>query len=97
MTVKYPQGQPDEISRFSVSTNAEVTIQISERDGHQFIIIKEQSPGEAVSAEHTIEIPAALLPELRRAVRALGENIGEEGELEPGAQRAIGFAHESEE
>jgi len=97
MTVKYSQGQPDEISRFSVSTNAEVTIQISERDGHQFIIIKEQSPGEAVSAEHTIEIPAALLPELRRAVSALEENIGEEDELEPGAQRAIVFAHESEE
>src|SRR5262249_42164873 len=97
MTVKYPQGQPDEISRFSVSTNAEVTIQISERDGHQFIIIKEHSPSEAVSSEHTIEIPAALLPELRRAVSALQENIVEEDDSEPAAQRSILFAHESEE
>jgi len=97
MAVKYPDGRQDEVSRFSVSTSAEVTIQISERDGHQYIILKEQHPGETVStAEHTIEIPAALLPELRRAVSVLEENIGEEDEAPAGPHRLVAFAHESE-
>ena len=73
MAVKYSDGRTDEVSRFSVSTNAEVTIQIEERDGHQFIIIKEQQQGETVSTEHTIEIPAALLPEI-----SLAETSGQE-------------------
>jgi hypothetical protein len=97
MAVKYSEGRPDEVSRFSVSTNAEVTIQISERDGHQFIVIKEHQQGETVSSEQTIEIPAALLPELRRAVSVLAENIGEDDLLKPGAHRTVAFAHESEE
>jgi hypothetical protein len=98
MVVKSSAGQPEEVSRFSVSTNAEVTIQILERDGHQYIVMKEHHPaGDQVStAEHTIEIPAALLPELRRAVAVLGENIAEDDDPEPVAPRAVSFAHESE-
>jgi hypothetical protein len=98
MAVKSSDGRKDALSRFSVSTNAEVTIQISERDGHQYIIIKEHHPpGDRVStAEHTVEIPAALLPELRRAVSVLEENIAEDDEAGTPAHRSIAFAHESE-
>ena len=96
MTTKYSEDRSDEVSRFSVSTNAEVTIQISEREGHQFIVIKEQHPAGTVSTtEQTIEIPAALLPELKRAVAVLEENFGDEDEPEP-SQHPISFAHESE-
>jgi hypothetical protein len=97
MAVEYSDGRPDEVSRFSVSTSAEVTIQILERDGHQFIIIKEQQQDGSPSTEHTIEIPAALLPELRRAVTVLAENIVEDDQPKPDAHRAVAFAHESEE
>jgi hypothetical protein len=94
MTTKYPQEQSDEVSRFSVSTNAEVTIQIAEREGHQFIVIKEEHPpGNISTTEHTIEIPAALLPELKRAVAVLEENFGDG---EPQTPHPISFAHESE-
>lgn len=95
MSTKYEE-RPDEVSRFSVSTSAEVTIQITERDGHQFILIKEQHPAGRISTEQTIEIPAALLPELKRAVAVLEENFGDEDE--PGARptHPISFAHESE-
>lgn len=96
MTTKYSEDRSDEVSRFSVSTNAEVTIQISEREGHQFIVIKEQHPaGKISTTEQTIEIPAALLPELKRAVAVLEENFGDDDEPEP-TQHPISFAHESE-
>jgi hypothetical protein len=102
MTAKFSEHHPDEISRFAVSTSAEVTIQIAERDGHQFIIIKEQRSAEtAEPAEHTVEIPAALLPELKRAVAALEQNFGDDGEPDSlsdhGAQeQAATFANDSE-
>lgn len=99
MTTKYnySEERPDEVSRFSVSTNAEITIQISERDGHQFIVIKEQHPAGTISTtEQTIEIPAALLPELKRAVAVLEENFGDEDEPEMASQHPVSFAHESE-
>lgn len=95
MTTKY-QEQSDEVSRFSVSTSAEVTIKIAEREGHQFIVITEEHPPGTISTtEHTIEIPAALLPELKRAVAVLEENFGDE-ETETHALHPISFAHESE-
>src|SRR6266705_4594695 len=96
MSTKYQES--DEVSRFSVSTSAEVTIKIAAREGHQFIVIKEEHPpGHISTTEHTIEIPAALLPELKRAVAVLEENFGDEDELEPRNQHPISFAHESEE
>ncbi|HSB09631.1 MAG TPA: hypothetical protein VLM38_09115 [Blastocatellia bacterium] len=96
MSTKYEE-RPDEVSRFSVSTSAEITIQIAERDGHQFILIKEQHPAGAVpTTEQTIEIPAALFPELKRAVAVLEENFGDEDEPEQRFQHPISFAHESE-
>lgn len=97
MTTKYSEARSDEVSRFSVSTNAEVTIQIAQREGRQFILIKEQHPAGTISTEHTIEIPAALLPELKRAVAALEENFGDEDEPDKLASpHPISFAHESE-
>lgn len=96
MSTKYEE-RPDEVSRFSVSTNAEITIQIAERDGHQFILIKEQHPAETIpTSEQTIEIPAALLPELKRAVAVLEENFGDEDEPGPRSEQPVSFAHESE-
>jgi hypothetical protein len=97
MTTKYPDERSDEVSRFSVSINSEVTIQIADREGHQFIVIKEQHPAGTISTtEQTIEIPAALLPELKRAVAVLEENFGDEDEPEPRSPHAVSFAHESE-
>ena len=97
MTTKYSEERLDEVSRFSVSTNAEITIQIAGREGHQFIVIKEQHPAGTVSTtEQTIEIPAALLPELKRAVAVLEENFGDDDEPEPRSQHPVSFAHESE-
>ena len=98
MTTKYSEEESDEVSRFSVSTHAEITIQIAGREGHQFIVIKEQHPSGTISpTEQTIEIPAALLPELKRAVAVLEENFGDKDEPEPRNQPPISFAHESEE
>ena len=97
MTTKYSDERSDEVSRFSVSINSEVTIQIADREGHQFIVIKEQHPAGTISTtEQTIEIPAALLPELKRAVAVLEENFGDEDEPEPRTPHAVSFAHESE-
>jgi hypothetical protein len=97
MTTKYSEERPDEVSRFSVSTSAEITIQISEREGHQFIVIKEQHPAGTISTtQQTIEIPAALLPELKRAVAVLEENFDDEDEPELASQHPVSFAHESE-
>jgi hypothetical protein len=96
MTTTNSQERPDEVSRFSVSTSAEITIQIAEREGHPFIVIKEQHPAGTISTEQTIEIPAALLPELKRAVAALEENFGDDDEPVPRSQHPISFAHESE-
>jgi len=97
MTTKYSDERSDEVSRFSVSINSEVTIQIAQREGHQFIVIKEQHPAGTISTtEQTIEIPAALLPELKRAVAVLEENFGDEDEPEPRSPHEVSFAHESE-
>jgi hypothetical protein len=100
MTVDYSEERQDEVSRFSVSTTAEVTIQVAERHGNQFIIIKEQSPSaDSSPIEHTIEIPAALLPELKRALAALEKSFEEDSESEDmpeGRQPSVNFAHPSE-
>lgn len=96
MSLKYSEERPDEVSRFSVSTSAEITIQIAERDGHEFIVIKEQHDGGIPAIEQTIEIPAALLPELKRAVAALEETFPDDDEPAPPAAHLVAFAHESE-
>jgi hypothetical protein len=101
MTVNYSEERQDEVSRFSVSTTAEVTIQVAERHGNQFIVIREQSPEAAPSSiDQTIEIPAALLPELKRALATLEksfEDDSESGDMTEGQQPSVNFAHPSEE
>lgn len=98
MTAECSKGRLDLVSRFSVSTSADVTIQVAERDGHQFIVIKEQHPTEAPSQpQQTIEIPAAMLPELKRAVAALEENFADDQDSPQPPRRLINFAHQSEQ
>ena len=72
-------------------TNGDVTFQVTERNGHQFIVIKEQESTESDSTSgQAVEIPVSLLPEIKRAVAALEENSG-------GTKPATAsFAHESE-
>src|SRR5687767_12553929 len=105
MTVKYSEQRPDEVRRLSVSDTAEVTIQIEERDGQQFIVIREQHPTDAASSQkaasqnassqNSVEIPATLLPEFKRAVTALEQNIADDsGSSDTSGRR---FAHASEE
>jgi hypothetical protein len=99
MPAKYSVGRIEEISRFNVSSSAEITIQIADREGRQFIIIKEQQDdAPAHSSQQAIEIPAALLPELKRAVAALEETFRGDMEIaqQVSQQRKV-FAHESEE
>ena len=98
MTVKYSDRQPEEVRRLSVSDTAEVTIQIEERDGQQFIVIREQNSNEPVSSQNSVEIPAALLPELKRAVSALEQNMADDP-VPPDTidRQGVSFAHASEE
>jgi hypothetical protein len=98
MTSRYSDEQLDMVSRFSVSASADVTIQIAERDGHRFIVIREQNAAEAASQmQSVIEIPEALLPELKRAVAALEENFGDDNDPVEPTRRTVNFAHQSEQ
>jgi hypothetical protein len=98
MAVKYSEERPEEVRRFNVSTNIEVTIQLEERDGNQFIVIKEHFPSPPTeTSEHTVEIPVALLPELKRAVAQLEESFGDELDSDDeDSLKQVSFAHSSE-
>ena len=95
MSVRYSEKPSGEVSRLNVGTSAEVTIQLARRDGQQFIVIKEDPAADEEDAiQRKIEIPVALLPELKRAVAALEVNSSDgPGEI----RRAASFAHSSEE
>jgi hypothetical protein len=100
MTAEYSEERLDEAGRPDAGANAEVTIQIEDRNGDQFIVIKEQRPAEPVSMrEQTIEISAALLPELKSVVSALEASSDDGGPAarQPGSPSGPGFAHPSEE
>lgn len=91
MTADYSEGRRNDRNRSNTVTSGDVTFQVTERNGHQFIVIKEQESAESDSnSQQAVEIPAALLPELKRAVAALEENSG--GTKPTPAS----FAHESE-
>ena len=95
MSTKYSKEGAEKIGRFSVSADGEITVQIAERDGNQFIVIKEQHPsGAASTTEQAVEIPVSSLPELKRAITALEENAGGDGQP---TRSDINFAHASEE
>ena len=92
MTADYSDGRQD-ANRSDAMTGGDVKIQIAERNGHQVIVIKEQEAAEADSSpQQVIEIPAALLPDLKRAVAAIEESSGS-GQT---PENQLPFAHESE-
>jgi hypothetical protein len=82
----------------SPKTN-EVHIQIIERDGEQLLIIKEQRADDQTK-EYSVEIPASLLPELKRAVEEIapaGDDKETDARGTKSSQQSVAFAHESEE
>lgn len=92
MTADYRDGQQNS-SRSDETTGGEVKIQIAERNGQKVIIIKEQEAAETdLTSQQIIEIPAQLLPDLKRAVAAIEENAGDK----PASPALASFAHESE-
>ena len=96
------------VSRFSISTNEEVVVNLLEGEGQQsFIDIRlhiKTGEGESLPTEKGVAIPASMLPEIRRMVNLLEEVYTLQGfsdefenvdELKK--EREIGFAHPSEE
>jgi hypothetical protein len=92
MTTKYSAKKSDAAG--GIDFDAKVSIQITERDGQQLVVIKE-GPDAHPAEDQTIEIPVELLPELKRAVAAIEEKNG--GAIVPAPRASITFAHESEE
>jgi hypothetical protein len=91
MTADYSEERRDDTGRSGTMTNGNVTFQVTERNGHQFIVIKEQESTENDStSQQTVEIPVSLLPEIKRALDALVENSGDANPV------PASFAHESE-
>ena len=101
MTTKLAEQQTD-----SSIKSGDIHIQISEHDGEQFLVIKDQNPPNQ-STENAVEIPASLLPELKRAVETLEQTYNEERVKEvtgeensadhsPTAKPEVRFAHDSE-
>jgi hypothetical protein len=90
MKAKAADLRPDDVSK-------EIHIQISERNGQPILVIKEQNPAKSIG-EYEVEIPASLLPELKRVV----ETIEQTHNTEPAAMETtpqpseVRFAHESE-
>jgi hypothetical protein len=90
MKAKTADLQPDNLSK-------EIHIQISERNGQQILVIKEQNPAKSIG-EYEVEIPASLLPELKRVVETIEQKYNaESAAMETTSQHSeIRFAHESE-
>jgi hypothetical protein len=101
MTIKSVEQQTD-----SSNKSGDIHIQIAEHDGEQYLVIKDQHPDNQTT-ENAVEIPASLLPELKRAVEALEQTYNEErikemslndpttSPPEP-SQTDVRFAHDSE-
>jgi len=100
--------KPNPISRFSISTDEEIVVNLLEGEGQQsFIDIRlhiKTGEGESLPTEKGVAIPASMLPEIRRMVNLLEEVYTLQGfsdefenvdELKK--EREIGFAHPSEE
>jgi hypothetical protein len=71
-------------------SGGDVLIQMVERDGQSFIIIKERLP-EDEAGRQAVAIPASLLPELKQAVAEIEQREGQAPQPQPR------FAHASEE
>jgi hypothetical protein len=79
----------------TLDQSSEILIQIVERDGQQFILVKEKQQTDEAS-EQAVAIPVSLLPELKQALASVGVE-GSPSEDQPAARREIRFAHASEE
>ncbi|MEW6127798.1 MAG: hypothetical protein AB1757_12240 [Acidobacteriota bacterium] len=98
MTTKFVDASTERLTK-----PADIDIQIAERDGEQFLVIKDQHPLNQ-TAEYAVEIPASLLPELQRAVEALVQKQPDEERSQSAFERdesiasesLIQFAHDSE-
>jgi hypothetical protein len=101
MTTKLAEQQTE-----SSIKSGDIQIQIAEHDGEQFLVIKDQHPFNQTK-ENAVEIPASLLPELKRAVEALEQTYNEEHVKEVSGEKLttdqpstvqpdIRFAHDSE-
>jgi hypothetical protein len=86
------------LSRFAVSARGQVEVALAEKDGRYFIEMREVDGAEA----RVLSLPAAMLPELKRAVGRLEEAISERGlseDFEDSAdyrRREKTFANDSE-
>jgi hypothetical protein len=91
MKAKSADLQPDNLSK-------EVRIQISERNGQPILIIKEQHPAKPIG-EYEVEIPASLLPDLKRVVETIEQKNSEDPLAMETANQLpeVHFAHASEE
>lgn len=101
MTTKLAEQQTE-----SSTKSGDIQIQIAEHDGEQFLVIKDQHPFNQTK-ENAVEIPASLLPELKRAVEALEQTYTEERVKEGSGEKLttdqpstgqpdVRFAHDSE-
>jgi hypothetical protein len=70
------------VSQFGMGAAEEIQAWICEHDGHPFIELrlhKHTTPGEAPLPDTVIPIPATLLPELKRLVQGLEEQMIAQG------------------
>jgi hypothetical protein len=97
-----------DVATLQISKCAEVRLQIAKQDVHASVILNLYQcglDGEFRPAGQSIEIPSALLPELKRGVEALESALTsqhlsgdfEDVEEEPKETRKAAFAHPSEE
>lgn len=81
------------------SLGLSTSIHIAERDGQRFIVIKQLPCVASDSMGQTVEVPAAALEDLKRALNTLKENFIDTTETDEKIieRRRVEFAHPSEE
>jgi len=89
--------------RFSIGADSEASVRLVESKERLFLVLQTQK-GLASSAAAQIAIPAALLPELKRAISEVEKILSDRGELDDyeSAQayqltRPLSFANDSEQ
>jgi len=102
-------GFVQEVSKFQISTSAEIRVLVAEKDHYASIVLglyQRAADGEFKPTEKHLEIPSALFPELKRTVDALGAilmarqlsgDFEYPEEEEPKEEKRIQFAHPSEQ
>jgi hypothetical protein len=101
MELKY--GEAQSANGLSAEAKAQISVSLTEHDHNQYIVISTEEDAPLVShrqdaGERSIEIPASLLPELKRALETVEAECGHDATAEPGVPaNRITFAHPSEE